>query len=110
MSEFKSKLSVFCLSICNKDQLKSLGVGQIISLLATGTGTCSQLLAQTYNVNAPTAQSFFNYFLLALIYGLFIFGYRRRPFLATLRERLFVCLPLALVDVEANYLGTYGPE
>ena len=85
-------------------QLTALVVGQCLSILITGTGVLSQLLATKYNVNMPTAQSSLNYILLAVAYGILYF--RKVSILDTLRTKWFIYLPLAFVDVEANYFGT----
>eukprot|EP01147_Barroeca_monosierra_P010069 gene10069-2239_t len=42
--------------------------GQLIALLNSGTGVTSQALASDYDVNIPTAQTFLNYALLAIVY------------------------------------------
>ncbi|EGD74341.1 hypothetical protein PTSG_06351 [Salpingoeca rosetta] len=54
--------------ICNKDTLLVLALGQLLSLLNSGTGVTSQALATNYSVNIPTAQTFLNYALLAAVY------------------------------------------
>jgi hypothetical protein len=46
--------------------LISLALGQVLSLLITGTGLSSQWLASSFALNIPTTQTFINYLLLAL--------------------------------------------
>jgi hypothetical protein len=89
--------------------VKAVLSGQVVSLLVTGTGVCSQLLAQKYGVNAPATQSFLNYVLLAIVYGIFLFAIKRREnsVIHTFKTKSHIYLPLAIIDVEANYLGTH---
>ena len=85
-------------------QMTALALGQVLSMLITGTGVFSQLLSTKYNVNVPTAQSTLNYLLLAIVYGILYF--RKVSFWATVKSKWFIYFPLAFVDVEANYFGT----
>lgn len=87
-------------------QLTALAVGQCLSILITGTGVLSQLLATKYNVNMPTAQSSLNYILLAIVYGTVYF--RKVSIWETVKTKWFLYFPLAFVDVEANYFGAYA--
>uniref|UniRef100_A0A8C6XDS0 Solute carrier family 35 member F2 n=1 Tax=Naja naja TaxID=35670 RepID=A0A8C6XDS0_NAJNA len=48
--------------------VKTLLLGQILSLLICGTAVTSQFLADKYSVNTPMLQSFINYCLLFLVY------------------------------------------
>lgn len=89
-------------------QLTALVLGQVLSIIITGTGVLSQLLASRYNVNIPTAQSTLNYTLLAIVYG--IIHFRKASFLATVKDKWFIYFPLAFVDVEANYFGADSVE
>ncbi|KAL7106105.1 hypothetical protein ACP275_07G090500 [Erythranthe tilingii] len=82
----------------NKKTLLALGLGQCLSLLITSTGFSSSALAKK-GINAPTSQSFFNYVLLALVYGS-IMLYRRQP----VKAKWYYYILLGLVDVEANFL------
>jgi hypothetical protein len=88
--------------------VKAIIYGQLISLFVTGTGVCSQLLAQNYNINIPTTQSFLNYALLGLVYGIYLFVIKREDTIwNVLKTKTYIYLPLAFIDVEANYLGMY---
>lgn len=84
-------------------QLTALVLGQVLSIIITGTGVLSQLLASRYDVNVPTAQSTLNYTLLAIVYG--IIHFRKASFWETVKQKWFIYFPLAFVDVEANYFG-----
>eukprot|EP00897_Mesotaenium_endlicherianum_P007535 jgi/Mesen1/680/ME000109S10898 len=81
----------------SKGGLLALGLGQVLALLVTTTGVTSSMLAQR-GINAPTAQSFLNYLLLALVYGSILL-FRRK----LLQMPWHFYLALAVVDVEANY-------
>lgn len=83
----------------NKAGLKAVAVGQILSLLVTCTGLTSSVLARN-GIDAPTTQSLLNYIMLALIYGA-IMVYRGTE----IQIAWYWYLPIALVDVEANYLA-----
>ncbi|EMP35900.1 Solute carrier family 35 member F2 [Chelonia mydas] len=48
--------------------LKTLALGQMLSLFICGTAVASQYLAEQYKVNTPMLQSFINYCLLLLVY------------------------------------------
>ncbi|KAL6067718.1 Solute carrier family 35 member F1-like [Balamuthia mandrillaris] len=52
----------------NRRVLVGLFLGQVLSLLVTGTGITSQLLAARHRVNLPITQSSLNYLLLLLLY------------------------------------------
>jgi solute carrier family 35, member F1/2 len=90
-----------------------LFAGQFLSLLITGTGVFSQLLA-IRNVNIPTAQSFCNYLLLCLFWIPWcrseqrIAGIQGRSYLS---PKCYFSLVawwkyffIALCDVEGNFL------
>lgn len=79
--------------------LKALGVGQILSLLTTSAGWSSASLVRN-GIHVPLTQSFFVYSLCTLIYGS-ILVYRRKP----VQIAWYWYLLLAVVDVEANYMG-----
>ncbi|KAL8144434.1 hypothetical protein V2J09_017466 [Rumex salicifolius] len=81
-----------------KKEVGSILLGQFLSLLITSTGFTSSELARR-GINAPTSQSFLNYVLLGLVYGIVIL-YRRNA----LKAKWYYYLILGLVDVEANYL------
>ncbi|XP_024527848.1 solute carrier family 35 member F2-like [Selaginella moellendorffii] len=78
--------------------LAALGLGQVLSLLLTATGFTSSFLARE-GVNAPTAQAFFNYALLAIVCGSIVLI--KRP---KIKVPWYGFLLLAIVDVEGNYL------
>ncbi|KAE9618604.1 hypothetical protein Lal_00047674 [Lupinus albus] len=75
-----------------------VGLGQFLSLLITSTGFTSSLLAKK-GLDAPTAQSFLNYALLAIVYGSILI-YRRKP----LKAKWYYYIILGIIDVEANFL------
>ena len=64
-------------SICSRPLLGLLLGGQLLSLLITGTGVFSQLLAES-GVRIPTSQSFLNYVLLSLFLIPHYLSYRQR--------------------------------
>ncbi|CAD5172177.1 unnamed protein product [Musa acuminata subsp. malaccensis] len=84
--------------IWTKRSLMGLLLGQFVSLLITSTGFSSSELVRR-GVNAPTSQSFLNYLLLAMFYGVFVVR-RQRP----LQINWYYYLMLAAVDVEANFI------
>lgn len=79
--------------------LKALLVGQILSLLMTCINWSSSMLARN-GFHAPIAQAFLTYGFSALVYGS-VLVYRRRP----VHLAWHWYLVLAVVDVEASYLG-----
>lgn len=84
-----------------KKQWLGLGLGQVLSVLITGTGVFSQLLASRYNISIPTTQSSLNYVLLSsyFIYSLI----RGKLNWKDRKSELLAYFLLAIVDVEANY-------
>ncbi|KAL2631753.1 hypothetical protein R1flu_016439 [Riccia fluitans] len=72
----------------------------VLSLLNTGTSFSSSQLAR-YGVDAPMTQVFFNYLLLAGVYGSYLLYQRKRP-----KSSWYLYLTFAIIDVEANYLAT----
>jgi len=94
---------------------------QLMSMMLTATGYCSQRLATDFGIDAPTAQSFANYALLSL-HGIPLWLRRRRRARAGGRAEAEVeaevvensvvgarlapwqWLLLGIADVEANYL------
>ncbi|WOL00407.1 solute carrier family 35 member F1 [Canna indica] len=82
----------------SKKTLIGLGLGQVVSLLATSTGFSSSELSRR-GIDAPTSQSFLNYLLLAIVYGALLFYRKRR-----LEMKWYYYLLLGFIDVEANYL------
>ncbi|XP_053396761.1 solute carrier family 35 member F2-like isoform X2 [Mercenaria mercenaria] len=84
--------------------LKALVLGQFISLLLCGTAVSTGLLQQQ-GVNIPTAQSFFNYVLLCLVFTTILSCRREgRSMCEILRKWGWRYFLIAIVDVEANYL------
>lgn len=55
-----------------RDILKTIALGQMLSLCICGTAITSQYLAEKYRVNTPMLQSFINYCLLFLVYTLML--------------------------------------
>lgn len=86
------------------DRIKCLLLGQLISLLITGTGVTSEFLAQNLNVSIPTAQSTLVYTVLFIFYSIFHFK-SFKEFIYSIKEKSHIYIPLAVIDVEANYLG-----
>eukprot|EP01119_Soliformovum_irregulare_P000966 TRINITY_DN10713_c0_g1_i1.p1 TRINITY_DN10713_c0_g1~~TRINITY_DN10713_c0_g1_i1.p1 ORF type:complete len:328 (-),score=46.54 TRINITY_DN10713_c0_g1_i1:66-1049(-) len=86
----------------NKRDLLSVGLGQVLSLLITGTGVCSQLLAAKFGISIPTTQTVLNYVLLTIYLPILL--YRNGIRWKERRGRIPIYFILALVDVEANYL------
>ncbi|XP_006347271.1 solute carrier family 35 member F1-like [Solanum tuberosum] len=84
--------------IWTKQTLINLLLGQFLSLLITATGFLSSELARK-GINAPTSQSFLNYVLLALFYGVLMI-YRQEG----IKAKWYFYVLLGIVDVEANFL------
>jgi solute carrier family 35 protein F1/2 len=78
--------------------LVGLILGQFVSLIITSTGFSSSDLARR-GINIPTSQSFLNYVLLAIVYGIIVI--RRKKWL---KMPWYYYLLLGIIDVEANYL------
>lgn len=78
-----------------ESSIRILALGQVLSLLLTGTGITSQALANR-NVHIPTTQSLLNYFLLATLW----FWRGRAP----LKAAWWKYLLIAVADVEGNFL------
>ncbi|KAM7373964.1 hypothetical protein PAMP_006648 [Pampus punctatissimus] len=83
--------------------LKTIAMGQVLSLLICGTAVSCQYLANA-GVNTPMLQSFLNYALLLLIYTT-ILSTRKgdRNILQILKTKWWKYLLIGLADVEANY-------
>jgi solute carrier family 35 protein F1/2 len=90
-----------------KQQLLGIALGQVLSILITGTGVFSQLLAINYDVKVPTAQSFLNYLFLSLYSFKLLYSLGFHQFWLILKKHSYYYLPLSLIDVEANYLGNF---
>ncbi|XP_061485577.1 solute carrier family 35 member F2 isoform X2 [Rhineura floridana] len=84
--------------------VKTLFLGQILSLFICGTAVTSQYLAEKYHVNTPMLQSFINYCLLFLVYTMTLaFKKDNDNLLQILKRKWWKYILLGLVDVEANY-------
>ncbi|XP_032063320.1 solute carrier family 35 member F2 isoform X2 [Aythya fuligula] len=90
--------------LCTWRILKTILLGQMLSLFICGTAVTSQYLAEQYQVNTPMLQSFINYFLLLLVYTTILaFRTDGDSLLQILKQRWWKYLFLGLADVEANY-------
>ncbi|XP_036283506.1 solute carrier family 35 member F2 [Pipistrellus kuhlii] len=85
--------------------LKTIALGQILSLCICGTAITSQYLAEKYKVNTPMLQSFINYCLLFLVYTVML-AFQSGPdsLFHILKRKWWKYILLGLADVEANYL------
>ncbi|KYO44931.1 solute carrier family 35, member F2 isoform B [Alligator mississippiensis] len=85
--------------------LKTVALGQMLSLFICGTAVTSQYLAEQYEVNTPMLQSFTNYCLLLLVYTTMLaLRTDNESFLQILKRRWWKYILLGLADVEANYM------
>ncbi|PNJ76169.1 SLC35F2 isoform 5 [Pongo abelii] len=85
--------------------LKTIALGQMLSLCICGTAITSQYLAERYKVNTPMLQSFINYCLLFLIYTVMLaFRSGSDNLLVILKRKWWKYILLGLADVEANYV------
>lgn len=85
--------------------LKTIALGQMLSLCICGTAITSQYLAEKYKVNTPMLQSFINYCLLFLIYtAMLAFQSGSDNLFYILKRKWWKYILLGLADVEANYL------
>ncbi|KAM9319828.1 solute carrier family 35 member F2-like [Gastrophryne carolinensis] len=84
--------------------LKTVLMGQVLSLFICGTAVTSQLLAERYKVDTPMLQSFINYCLLFLVYTVWLaFRSGENGLVYIVRHKWWKYLLLGIVDVEANY-------
>uniref|UniRef100_A0A8C9PTB8 Solute carrier family 35 member F2 n=1 Tax=Spermophilus dauricus TaxID=99837 RepID=A0A8C9PTB8_SPEDA len=84
--------------------LKTIALGQMLSLCICGTAITSQYLTEKYQVNTPMLQSFINYCLLFLIYTMMLaFQSGSDNLLDILKRKWWKYILLGLADVEANY-------
>ncbi|KAF3705835.1 Solute carrier family 35 member F2 [Channa argus] len=83
--------------------LKTILMGQVLSVLICGTAVSCQYLANA-GIETPMLQSFFNYVLLLLVYAT-ILSTRKgdRNILQILKTKWWKYLVMGLADVEANY-------
>ncbi|KAL3689723.1 hypothetical protein R1sor_016032 [Riccia sorocarpa] len=78
-------------------KLKTIALGQFLSLLVTGGAFASSLLVRE-GIDAPTLQSFISYFALAVGYGSYLL-FKKHSW----QGHWGLYLSLAIIDVEANY-------
>uniref|UniRef100_A0ABI7XCE7 Solute carrier family 35 member F2 n=1 Tax=Felis catus TaxID=9685 RepID=A0ABI7XCE7_FELCA len=91
--------------LCTWSILKTVALGQMLSLCICGTAITSQYLAERYRVNTPMLQSFINYCLLLLFYTVMLaFRSGSDNLLHILKRKWWKYVLLGLADVEANYL------
>ncbi|XP_074467440.1 solute carrier family 35 member F2-like [Sebastes fasciatus] len=83
--------------------LKTILMGQVLSLLICGTAVSCQYLANA-GVETPMLQSFLNYALLLLVYTTILITRKGdRNILQILKTKWWKYLVMGLADVEANY-------
>ncbi|XP_042355312.1 solute carrier family 35 member F2-like [Plectropomus leopardus] len=83
--------------------LKTIIMGQVLSLLICGTAVSCQYLADA-GVETPMLQSFLNYALLLLVYTTILCTRKGdRNILQILKTKWWKYLVMGLADVEANY-------
>ena len=93
----------------HRSVILTLIVGQVMALLLSGTGVFSQLLQVKYKVtNTATTQTFPNYILLILTFGVAL-GVRG-DIDKVIREHWWEYIILAIIDVETNYLNVLAYE
>ncbi|XP_065534724.1 solute carrier family 35 member F2 [Lathamus discolor] len=91
--------------LCTWYILKTIILGQMLSLFICGTAVTSQYLAEQYQVNTPMFQSFINYSLLLLVYTTMLaFRTGSDSLWQILKQRWWKYIVLGLADVEANYM------
>ncbi|XP_057255709.1 solute carrier family 35 member F2 [Pezoporus wallicus] len=91
--------------LCTWYILKTVILGQMLSLFICGTAVTSQYLAEQYQVNTPMFQSFINYSLLLLVYTTMLaFKTGSDSLWQILKQRWWKYVVLGLADVEANYM------
>nr|XP_056714573.1 solute carrier family 35 member F2 [Euleptes europaea] len=101
---FASLLSRAKEKLCNWRIVKTLALGQMLSLFICGTAVTSQYLAERFQVNTPMLQSFVNYCLLLLVYTTTLACRKDGDsLLKILKGKWWKYILLGLVDVEANY-------
>ncbi|XP_039574668.1 solute carrier family 35 member F2 isoform X1 [Passer montanus] len=97
-------LALLGAKLCTWRILKTVILGQVLSLFICGTAVTSQYLADKYQVNTPMLQSFINYFLLLLVYTtMLVFRTGNDNLWQILKQRWWKYIILGLADVEANY-------
>nr|AKN21652.1 slc35f-2 [Schmidtea mediterranea] len=87
----------------DKKVIISIFCGQVLSLFICGTAISSAYLSQ-FGANIPITQSFLNYMLISLTYGMF-FAYKSSlNLMEIIKDRGYLYVIAAIIDVEANYL------
>jgi len=77
--------------------------GQILAFLMSGSGVFTQLLQINYNIDdIPTSQSFPNYILLFLTFGVALAC--RGDIDRVIREHWWKYILITILDVETNYI------
>ncbi|XP_029898993.1 solute carrier family 35 member F2 isoform X4 [Aquila chrysaetos chrysaetos] len=98
-------LALLGAKLCTWHILKTIILGQMLSLFICGTAVTSQYLAEQYQVNTPMFQSFINYSLLLLVYTTMLaFRTGSDSLWQILKQRWWKYIFLGLADVEANYM------
>ncbi|XP_040005609.1 solute carrier family 35 member F2-like isoform X2 [Xiphias gladius] len=83
--------------------LKTVVMGQVLSLLICGTAVSCQYLANA-RIETPMLQSFLNYVLLLLVYTTILITRKgERNIVQILKTKWWKYLVMGLADVEANY-------
>ena len=83
--------------------LLTLLFGQILAFLMSGSGVFTQLLQINYGIdNIPTSQSFPNYILLFLTFGVSLAC--RGDIDRVIREHWWKYILVTILDVETNYI------
>lgn len=98
------KLKMFSSNLSKPSYLRAGFYAQVVSLLVCCTGIINSELDGTYDINIPTAQSVFNYILLACTFTPIWFYKNKTEFKSIIKAHWWKYLLLALADVEANYL------
>ncbi|XP_050189569.1 solute carrier family 35 member F2 [Myiozetetes cayanensis] len=98
-------LALLGAKLCTWHILKTIILGQMLSLFICGTAVTSQYLAEKYQVNTPMFQSFINYALLLLVYTTTLaFRTGGDSLWQILKQRWWKYIFLGVADVEANYM------
>ncbi|XP_051635815.1 solute carrier family 35 member F2 isoform X3 [Manacus candei] len=98
-------LALLGAKLCTWHILKTIILGQMLSLFICGTAVTSQYLAEKYQVNTPMFQSFINYSLLLLVYTTMLaFRTDGDSLWQILKQRWWKYILLGVADVEANYM------
>ncbi|XP_039268561.2 solute carrier family 35 member F1-like [Styela clava] len=102
------KIKSFGKHLISREVLVPLLYGQGLSLLICGTAVTSTYLVEDYNADIPCTQSFCNYFLLCIVYGLLLLRQKdengNRVLFKTLKEFGWKYFLISVADVAANFL------